>query len=168
MFDRRHFCKSAVAAGVAAAVPFHSTAAAAFYTLTQVVADIPAITLTGGSTTLTKAAVGELSGSLKGPLLTSHDPQYDNVRKIWNAMHDRRPALIARCADIQDVVHAVNFARDHKLLTAVRGGGHSFPGKSVCDGGIMIDLSTIKAINVDVKNKRATVGGSFRTQVSVD
>jgi FAD/FMN-containing dehydrogenase len=159
MFDRRHFCKSAVAAGVAAAVPFHSTAAAAFYTLTQVVADIPAITLTGGSTTLTKAAVGELSGSLKGPLLTSHDPQYDNVRKIWNAMHDRRPALIARCADIQDVVHAVNFARDHKLLTAVRGGGHSFPGKSVCDGGIMIDLSTIKAIKVDVKNKRATVGG---------
>jgi FAD/FMN-containing dehydrogenase len=159
MIDRRFFCKSAVAAGVSAAIPFHSATASAFHALSKVVSDIPAVTLSGASTTLNKAAVRELADEMNGPLLTSSDPSYDDVRKVWNGMHDRRPALIARCADIQDVVHAVHFARDHGLLTAVRGGGHSFPGKSVCNGGIMIDLTDIKAVTVDVANKRARIGG---------
>jgi FAD/FMN-containing dehydrogenase len=159
MIDRRHFCKSAVAAGVSAAIPFHSSTASAFYALAQTAGDIPAVSLSGGGTTLTTAAVKELADDMSGALLTSGDPSYNDVRKVWNGMHDRRPALIARCADIQDVVHATHFAREHKLLTAVRGGGHSFPGKSVCNGGIMIDLANIKTITVDVDNKRAKVGG---------
>lgn len=73
-------------------------------------------------------------------MLPGH-PQYDTARKIWNGMHDKRPALIAPCLDSGDVSRAVSFARDNNLLLAVRGGGHSWPGKSVCDGGIMIDLA---------------------------
>jgi FAD/FMN-containing dehydrogenase len=159
MITRRSFCKSAVAAGVTAAIPFHATSGAALQALAVAVSDIDAVRLTGGSTTLTKAEVNELAEAMQGRLLTSTSQDYDHMRQVWNAMHDRRPALIARCADIQDVVHAVNFARQHDLLTAVRGGGHSFPGKSVCDGGMMIDLADIKAVDVDVENKRARAGG---------
>ena len=74
-------------------------------------------------------------------------------------MHDRRPALIAQCANTDDVRHAVDFARDNSLLVAVRGGGHSWPGKSVCDGGIMIDLSQMNTVVADADTQRATAQG---------
>ena len=93
--------------------------------------------------------VEEFKARLRGSLLHPGDDGYDQARKIWNGMFDRRPALIARCAGAADVISAVNFARDNGLQVAVRGGGHSFPGHSVCDGGLVIDLSPMKAIRVD-------------------
>ena len=93
--------------------------------------------------------VEEFKASLRGSLLHAGEDGYDQARKIWNGLFDRRPTLIARCAGAADVISAVNFARDNKLQVAVRGGGHSFPGHSTCDGGIVIDLSPMKAIRVD-------------------
>ena len=83
-------------------------------------------------------------------------PAYDSARKLWNGAFDRRPALIARCADASDVARSIGFARAHDLQIAVRGGGHSFPGYSSCDGGLMVDLSPMRA--VDVKARRIRVG----------
>src|SRR3989337_1961267 len=72
------------------------------------------------------------------------DAGYDEARKVWNGSIDRSPTLIARCAGVADVIDSVNFARENGLLLAVRGGGHSFPGQSVCNGGIVIELSPMK------------------------
>ena len=97
----------------------------------------------------------ELKAGLRGQLLSPGDEGYDRARKLWNGMFDRRPALIARCAGAADVIRAVSFARDNRLAVAVRGGGHSFPGHSVCDGGLVIDLSAMKAIRVDIRKRTA-------------
>ena len=91
--------------------------------------------------------------------MMSGHPDYDSARRIWNGMHDKRPALIARVASAADVSEAVTFARERDLLVAVRGGGHSWPGKSVCDGGLMIDLSAMNDVTIDVDDQRALVGG---------
>jgi hypothetical protein len=122
-------------------------------------ADIPAISLEGATLELEKAAVNELADSLSGELLLPGHPAYDEVRRIWNGMHDKRPALIARCSSAQDISNAVTFARERELLVAVRGGGHSWPGKSVCDGGLMIDLSMMNSVRVDPVRKRAFAKG---------
>jgi len=97
----------------------------------------------------------EFKAGLRGQLLSPSDDGYDRARKLWNGMFDRRPALIARCAGAADVIRAVSFARDNRLAVAVRGGGHSFPGHSVCDGGLVIDLSAMKAIRVDLRTRTA-------------
>ena len=97
----------------------------------------------------------EFKAGLRGQLLSPGDEGYDGARKLWNGMFDRRPALIARCAGAADVIRAVSFARDNRLAVAVRGGGHSFPGHSVCDGGLVIDLSAMKAIRVDLRRRTA-------------
>jgi FAD/FMN-containing dehydrogenase len=97
----------------------------------------------------------ELKAGLRGQLLSPGDEGYDRARKLWNGMFDRRPALIARCAGAADVIRAVSFARDNRLAIAVRGGGHSFPGHSVCDGGLVIDLSAMKGIRVDLRTRTA-------------
>ncbi len=97
----------------------------------------------------------EFKAGLRGQLLSPGDEGYDGARKLWNGMFDRRPALIARCAGAADVIRAVSFARDNRLAVAVRGGGHSFPGHSVCDGGLVIDLSAMKAIRVDPRTRIA-------------
>jgi FAD/FMN-containing dehydrogenase len=81
---------------------------------------------------------------------------------IWNGMHDKRPALIARCLNSADVTQAVTFARERELLVAVRGGGHSWPGKSVCEGGLMIDLSQMNNVRVDPERRRAYAQGTRR------
>jgi FAD/FMN-containing dehydrogenase len=99
--------------------------------------------------TLDQAALAALQGGLRGHVLTRDDPDYDEVRKIWNGSIDRRPAMIARCAGPADVMAAVRFAREHGLPTAVRSGGHSFPGLSVADDAFMIDLSPMKGVRVD-------------------
>jgi FAD/FMN-containing dehydrogenase len=94
-----------------------------------------------------------------GELITPDDPRYDLSRGIFNALIDRRPALIARCSTTSDVVAAVDFARETGLVVAVRGGGHSVAGHGVCDDGIVIDLSGLKGIAVDPESRTARVGG---------
>src|SRR5262245_50087822 len=89
----------------------------------------------GGAVQLTVDALQGFKSGLKGQLLRSGDPSYDEARKIWNGMIDRRPALIAQCAGTADVVHAIRFAREHGLLVSVRGGGHNIAGLAVCEGG---------------------------------
>ena len=98
---------------------------------------------------LTAAAIGDLKQSLRGALLKPTDAGYDGARKVWNGMIDKRPALIARCAETTDVKACVDFAREYDVFISVRGGGHNFAGKAVCDGGLMIDLSLMKGIKVD-------------------
>ena len=94
------------------------------------------------------------------------DGDYDQTRKVWNAMIDRRPAAILRCADTSDVVEAVRFARERELLTTVRGGGHNIAGLAVCDDGVMIDLSGMRGVDVDPSTRRAVVqGGATWTDV---
>jgi FAD/FMN-containing dehydrogenase len=105
---------------------------------------------------LDAAALSELEKSFQGQLVRPGDPGYDEYRKVWNASIDRLPALIARCANVADVVAAVRFARGAGVPVAVRGGGHSFPGLSVCDGGIVIDLGLMKGIRVDPEARTAT------------
>ena len=98
---------------------------------------------------LDKATVGTLREAFGGALISPDHPGYDEARKVWNGMIDRRPALIARCTGVADVRSAVRFAREHDLLVAVRGGGHNVAGTAVCDGGLVIDLSPMKGMRVD-------------------
>jgi hypothetical protein len=151
--DRRQFCKTTATASLLATCPFRLIDAA---TASE---NVAAVSLDGTPIELESAAIRELAGAVKGPVLLADSPGYDSARKIWNGMHDKHPALIVRCADAADVQQAVAFARDHSLLTAVRGGGHSWPGKSVCDGGIMIDLAEMTAVTVDPELRRANVQG---------
>jgi FAD/FMN-containing dehydrogenase len=119
--------------------------------------DLSFTKLESGKTTISASAIEALATQLRGSLLTANDASYDEARKIWNAMIDRRPSLIARCAGAADVVAAVRFARDHGLLAAVRGGGHNIAGNAVCDGGLVIDLSAMKSVRVDAPARRAWV-----------
>jgi len=101
----------------------------------------------------------ELKSSFRGKILLPSDDGYERARKIWNATIDRHPALIARCATMSDVVLAVNFARDNGLVLAVRGGGHNIAGNAMCDDGIVIDLSQMKAASVDPDARRVIIEG---------
>src|SRR5690242_12956108 len=108
-------------------------------------------------TTLDAGALRELAAGFRGELVRPGDPSYDEHRRVWNGSIDRSPALIARCTSAGDVTAAVGFARDSALPVALRGGGHSFPGLSVCDGGIVIDLGPMKGIAVDAERRTARV-----------
>ena len=110
-------------------------------------------------TTLQARTIEELKGGFTGEVLRPSDGAYDSARKIWNAMIDKRPAVIARCATTSDVVRAVNFARDTGLVLAVRGGGHNIAGNAMCDDGLVIDLSKMKAARVDPAGRRVTIEG---------
>jgi len=103
------------------------------------------------------AAANELQPFFKGKILVEGDVDYDSARKIWNGMIDRKPALIAQCLDKEDIIQAVKFARKNELLVSIRGGGHNVSGNAVCDGGIMIDLSLMKKVEVDAEKKVAHV-----------
>lgn len=157
--DRRQFCRTAVAASVAAAIPTMYGCEKKVPVATDANTSIRGISLAGSEIELEKAAIKELGESMTGPVLLSGHPDYDSARSIWNGMHDKRPALIARCLDSADVSQAVTFARERDLLVAVRGGGHSWPGKSICDDGLMIDLSQMNSVSVDADAKRATSQG---------
>jgi FAD/FMN-containing dehydrogenase len=101
-------------------------------------------TANGTQTTIEATEVATFQASLRGSVLRHSDAGYDDARKVWNGMIDKRPALIARCTGVADVMGAVNFARANNLLVSVRGGGHNITGNAVCDGGLMIDLSPMR------------------------
>ena len=107
------------------------------------------MTLEGSKRALDATTVDELRSRMRGPVLAAGDDGYDAARRIWNAMIDKRPGLIARCAGAADVLEAVRFAASHGLLVSVRGGGHNVAGTAACEGGLMIDLSPMKGIHVD-------------------
>ncbi len=157
--DRRQFCRTSLAAGIAAAVPMLPGCEKQAPVATRADTSIRGVSLSGAELELEKAAIQELGESMAGPVILSGHPEYDAARTIWNGMHDKRPALIARCMSADDVSKAVTFAGERELLTAVRGGGHSWPGKSVCEGGLMIDLSRMNAVQVDDSSKRARAQG---------
>ncbi len=104
--------------------------------------------------------IDKLKAGLRGELIQRGDPRYEEARKLYNRMIDKRPLLIARCADVADVIAAVRFARENELLTAVRGGGHNGPGLGSCNDGLVIDLSPMKGVRVDPENRtvRAEAG----------
>jgi hypothetical protein len=98
---------------------------------------------------LDAAMIRKFAGGLNGHLVLPGDDVYESARRVWNWAVDVRPGLIVRCANRDDVIRAVDFARSHDLVVAVRAGGHSYAGHSTCDGGMVIDLSLMKAIRVD-------------------
>jgi FAD/FMN-containing dehydrogenase len=106
-----------------------------------------------------ETALHDLATRLRGDLIRPSDPQYEQARHVYNGMIDKRPALIAQCADVADVIAAVTFARDHGLAVAVRGGGHSGPGLGTCDGGLVVDLSRMNGIYVDATQQTVRVEG---------
>ena len=149
---RRDFCRTSLGAGVAAAYPFMINAAFAQ-------SNIAAVSLDGTAIELEPAAIKGLARRMEGTLLMQGDMQYDTARMVWNGMWDKHPALIARCASVEDVQHSVTFAAERNLLVSVRGGGHSWPGKSVCDGGLMIDLADMHTVTADPIKRRAYAQG---------
>lgn len=126
--------------------------------------NLQVVTRTGRDIALEPAAIDAFKASLRGQLLKQGDEGYEVARTIFNAMIDKKPALIVRCAGVADVMNAVNFARNHNLVLSVRGGGHNVAGNAVCDGGLMIDLSPMKSVRVDpvTHTARAEGGATWR------
>ncbi|MFP7721754.1 FAD-binding oxidoreductase [Lysobacter sp. A3-1-A15] len=110
------------------------------------------------STQLDDSTIDDFAASIRGELIQPGDPGYDTARAVWNGMVDRRPRLIVRCTGAADVMRAVDFARVHDLPCTARGGGHSVAGKSICDGGVVIDLSLMRTVSVDPRTRTARVG----------
>jgi len=122
-------------------------------------ADLFMTTTTGSRTAIEGITVETFKTSLRGELLRPGDTDYDEARKVWNGMIDKRPGLIARCSGVADVISAVDFARIHQLLVSVRGGGHNIPGNAVCNGGLMIDLACMRSVRVDHGRRTARAEG---------
>ena len=152
---RRQFVGAGLS--LAAAWPLRSWSAAL-----KGVGSVAARSLEGGDLTIQGSAVEEFAASLRGDVLLAGSPGYDLRRRVWNGMFDRHPALIACCTGASDVQRAVNFAREHRLLTAVRSGGHSVSGKSTCEGGLVIDLQQMQGVRVDPKAERAYLQAGSR------
>ena len=156
---RRQFLNSSIAAAIATSLPTGQALAAALAAMSEVSGDVDAVTGGGASITLEQAAVKELSDSLRGRLLLSGYEGYDAARRVLNPTIDRHPALIVQPSGAADIMNAVNFARERNLLVAVKCGGHSFSGKSTCDGGMQIDLSSFRGARVDTESKTAYIAG---------
>lgn len=116
-------------------------------------------TLSGGTVRVDTTAFEEMKRHLKGDLQLETDPGYESSRGIWNAAIDRRPAMIAHCADVDDIAHAMRFADRHDALVSVRAGGHNAAGFAICDGGLVIDLTRVNHTTVDAARRTAVVGG---------
>ena len=114
-------------------------------------------TRAGGETLIEQTAFDDYRSGLHGEMLTPEDAAYGEVREIWNAMIDSRPALIARCRDADDVIRSIDFARANDLLISVRGAGHNIAGNSLVDGGLLIDLSQMAAVDVNEEAKTVRV-----------
>src|SRR5512145_2660046 len=120
-----------------------------------------------GRTPMQDTEIADFKTGLRGQVIEPKDEGYDEARALYNGMIDKRPRLIARCADIADVIAAVNFGRDSHLLVAIRGGGHNGPGLGSCDDGLVIDLSPMKGVRVDPATRTVRVGPGC-TQGDVD
>ena len=155
---RRDFCRTTLTAAMATAIPAQNLMAA-FPFSTGVSSSISALTATGDEVSLAQSTVKEFQESLRGSLLSMGDNGYDHSRAVWNAMIDKYPALVARCEGALDVVNSINFARENNLSVSVRGGGHSISGKSVCEGGLMIDMSNMNSVRVDYNAATARANG---------
>src|ERR1700728_2071637 len=107
---------------------------------------------------VSEGTIAAFRASLRGEVIGPSDSSYDEARKVYNGMIDRYPRLIARCADVADVMAAVKFGREQGLLVAIRGGGHNAGGLGVCDDGLVIDLSPMSYVHVDPKKKIVLVG----------
>jgi len=107
--------------------------------------------------TLSSSAIDALKSGLRGPLLLADSPGFDEARSIWNAMIDRYPAMILRCAGVADIRQGIAFARDNGLPLAIRGGGHNIGGSALCDDGVVLDLSSMKSVRIDPAARRAYV-----------
>ena len=151
---RRQFLRNAVA--VSAALPFGKLLAADAATT---LADVEAVTSDGKPFLLKGTDIRDLVASLRGEVFLSGSAGYDDARKIWNSAFDKHPALIVRCSGPADVMAAVKFAASHSLLLAVRGGGHSLSGQSVCEKGLMLDLSQMNSARVDPSKRIAWIEG---------
>ena len=156
--NRRNFLRSSIAAGVGATLPA-SQVYAAMRALTTPYSDIAGVSGAGDEVVMTQAAVQELSDSLRGNLLLPGNDGYDKARLLLNKSFDKHPALIVQPTGAADVQQAVNFARENELLLAVKCGGHSHSGKSSCDGGMQVDLSTLRHARADRKSRTAHVAG---------
>src|SRR5512135_49997 len=108
---------------------------------------------------LNEPTIAMLKSQLRGEVIEPGDARYGVARKVYNAMIDRKPRLIVRCRDVADVIAAVNFGRQHKLVVSVRGGGHNAAGLGVCDDGLVIDLSAINYVRVDPAKRTVLAGG---------
>ena len=162
--NRRHFVQSSLAAAVAYALPprLHALDGAA----SQAAGGLAAVKLDGSPTVIEQAAIKELKESLRGPLLLAGDPGYEESRRVLNRSIDKRPALVVQPTGVADVRNVVTFARDRDLLVAVKCGGHSFGGKSTCDGGLQIDLARLRGVRVDPVSRTAWVeGGSLLGEI---
>jgi len=147
---RREFLRGSVALATAAAFANPRFAFAA-----ESAADLPAVSRRGGAMVIKASDLAAFRAQQRGPVLTRASDGYDAARRVWNGAFDKHPALIARCTSAADVIGAVNFAAAQDLLVAVRGGGHSLPGYSVCEGGIMIDLAPMQGVRVDPATRTA-------------
>jgi FAD/FMN-containing dehydrogenase len=154
---RRDFVRAAT--GLAMLAPAPGAFARTLALLATAPTLLPARSLAGSELQLAKSDVEAFAASLRGELLLPGADGYDKARRVWNGAFDKHPALIARCTGNADVVAAVDFARRHELLTAIRGGGHSTSGKSTCDGGLVIDLAAMRGASVDPRARRARVAG---------
>ena len=153
---RRAFCKSTLGVAVAATLPGYGSISLG----TDVGSTISAMSVDGDELSLKIVAVKEFAESLAGNILLPSDNGYNEAKLVWNGMFDsKKPAMVVRCASQSDVVNAVNFARESNLLLSVKCGGHSLPGKSTSDGGMMIDLSQLKTVSVDAQAMTMRAGG---------
>jgi FAD/FMN-containing dehydrogenase len=114
-----------------------------------------------GTSVVAESTFDELQANLRGELISPSDAAYDEARRVWNGAIDRRPACVARCRGVADVVTALRFARGHDLAVAVRGGGHNVAGFSTCDDGVVIDLSAMKRVRVDLGARTARAEGGL-------
>lgn len=145
---RRTFCKTTLAAAVTATLPGCGSGSES--STTDVGSLIPAVTVDGAEISIESAAVSDFAGTLNGRVFLQADAGYDAAKIVWNGMFDsKQPAMVVQCMSTDDVVNAVNFARERSLLVSVKCGGHSLPGKSTSDGGMMIDLSQMHSVDVD-------------------
>jgi FAD/FMN-containing dehydrogenase len=156
---RRHFLQTSVAAAAGASFPTSQALAAAVAALSEVSSNVNAVTGSGAQVTLEQAAIKELSDSLRGRLLLPGAEGYDSARRVINPTIDRFPALVVQPSGAADIMSAVTFARERELLLAVKCGGHSFSGKSTCDGGMQLDLSSFRGARIDTQSRTAYVAG---------